>query len=91
MSLIECVPNFSEGRNPSVIDAIKTAISSTPGVTLLDVDPGSSTNRTVYTFVGDKESVVEGAFNAAKAAKGIIDMVRMGAGGRTTEGGGELY
>ncbi|GMH74159.1 hypothetical protein TrST_g14340 [Triparma strigata] len=73
-SLIECVPNFSEGRDMKIIDAIKDAISNTAGCTILDVDPGSSTNRTVYTFVGDKESVIEGAFNAAKVAKDLIDM-----------------
>ena len=58
--LVECVPNFSEGRDRAVIDAIADAIRSTPGCTLLDVDPGASTNRTVYTFVGAPEAVVEG-------------------------------
>eukprot|EP01004_Peranema_trichophorum_P002685 NODE_1724_length_1835_cov_49.137266_g1463_i0.p1 GENE.NODE_1724_length_1835_cov_49.137266_g1463_i0~~NODE_1724_length_1835_cov_49.137266_g1463_i0.p1 ORF type:complete len:548 (-),score=132.68 NODE_1724_length_1835_cov_49.137266_g1463_i0:138-1781(-) len=72
--LVECVPNFSEGRNPSVIEAISAAIRDTPGCTLLDVDPGQSTNRTVYTFVGDPESVVAGAINAAKVARPLIDM-----------------
>lgn len=52
--IIECVPNFSEGRNQEVIDAIAKAIKETAGCTLLDVDPGRSTNRTVYTFVGDR-------------------------------------
>ena len=51
--LIECVPNFSEGRDPSVLDAIAAAISQVDGVTLLDVDPGKATNRTVFTFVGE--------------------------------------
>jgi len=73
-SLIECVPNFSEGKDMAVIDAISEAIRNTPGCSLLDVDPGASTNRTVFTFVGNKTTVVEGAFNAAKAAKGLIDM-----------------
>ena len=73
-SLIECVPNFSEGCSSAIIDVIKSSISSTPGVSLLDVDPGTSTNRTVFTFVGEPNAVVEGAFNAAKAAKGAIDM-----------------
>jgi glutamate formiminotransferase/formiminotetrahydrofolate cyclodeaminase len=68
------VPNFSEGRNKNIIDEIAKAISDTVGCTLLDVDPGASTNRTVYTFVGDPDSVVNGAFNAAKKARELIDM-----------------
>lgn len=72
--IIECVPNFSEGRNREVIDAISAAIRATPGVSLLDVDPGSSTNRTVYTFVGSPDDVVKGALNAAKTAEQHIDM-----------------
>ncbi|KAL7831515.1 hypothetical protein SRHO_G00310180 [Serrasalmus rhombeus] len=74
--LIECVPNFSEGRNKEVIDAIANAISATEGCSLLDVDPGSSTNRTVYTFVGSPEAVMEGALNAARTAFTIIDMTK---------------
>ncbi|KAF3688266.1 Formimidoyltransferase-cyclodeaminase Formiminotransferase-cyclodeaminase [Channa argus] len=72
--LVECVPNFSEGRNKEVIDAISAAISATPGCSLLDVDPGASTNRTVYTFVGSPEAAVEGALNAARQAFSLIDM-----------------
>ena len=72
--IIECVPNFSEGRNQKTIDAIAEAIREVPGCRLLDVDPGYSTNRTVYTFVGDPESVVEGALAAARVAKELIDM-----------------
>ncbi|MDC1068287.1 glutamate formimidoyltransferase, partial [Candidatus Kapabacteria bacterium] len=72
--IIECVPNFSEGRDQKIIDAISDAIKGTNGCTLLDVDPGKSTNRTVYTFVGSPESVVLGAFNAAKIASELIDM-----------------
>ncbi|KAM4537651.1 formimidoyltransferase-cyclodeaminase-like [Fundulus diaphanus] len=72
--LVECVPNFSEGRDKQVIDAISAAISETPGCSLLDVDPGASTNRTVYTFVGPPEAVVEGALNAARRAFGLMDM-----------------
>ncbi|XP_059184072.1 formimidoyltransferase-cyclodeaminase [Centropristis striata] len=72
--LVECVPNFSEGRNKEVIDAISAAISGTPGCSLLDVDPGASTNRTVYTFVGSPAAVVEGALNAARQAFSLIDM-----------------
>jgi len=73
-TIIECVPNFSEGRNQITIDAISDAIINTNGCSLLDVDPGYSTNRTVYTFVGDKKAIVQGAFNAAKVAKELIDM-----------------
>ena len=72
--IIECVPNFSEGRNPEIINAIADAIRNTQGVTLLDVDPGKSTNRTVYTFVGDPQSIVEGALNSARVARKLIDM-----------------
>jgi len=72
--LIECVPNFSEGRNPTVIEAIAAAIRQVEGVKLLDVDPGKSTNRTVYTFAGEPEPVLEAAFQAAKAGAGLIDM-----------------
>ncbi len=72
--IIECVPNFSEGQNKEIIEAIANAIKNTDGVTLLDVDPGFSTNRTVYTFVGDEKSVVEGALAAARVAYKLIDM-----------------
>ncbi len=72
--IIECVPNFSEGQNLETIEAITEAIRKTPGVSLLDVDPGKSTNRTVYTFVGDPDAVVEGAINAARVARELIDM-----------------
>ncbi|CAJ1086860.1 formimidoyltransferase-cyclodeaminase-like [Xyrichtys novacula] len=72
--LVECVPNFSEGRNKQVIDAISSAISGTSGCSLLDVDPGASTNRTVYTFVGSPDAVVQGALNAARCAFSLIDM-----------------
>ncbi|KAK7084036.1 hypothetical protein SK128_015908 [Halocaridina rubra] len=76
LKIIECVPNFSEGRDKKIIDAISDAVRGTPGVTLLDVDPGHSTNRTVYTFVGDPISIVEGALNAAKVAFKLIDMTK---------------
>lgn len=72
--LVECVPNFSEGRNPEIIEAIADSIRQTPGCTLLDVDPGKSTNRTVYTFVGSPEDIVEGALNSARVARKLIDM-----------------
>uniref|UniRef100_A0A8C5QEX2 Formimidoyltransferase-cyclodeaminase n=1 Tax=Leptobrachium leishanense TaxID=445787 RepID=A0A8C5QEX2_9ANUR len=74
--LVECVPNFSEGRNKEVIDALSAAISKTVGCRLLDVDPGPSTNRTVFTFVGSPEAVVEGALNAARVAFQKIDMTK---------------
>ena len=72
--IIECVPNFSEGRNQRTIDAIADAIRNVPACRLLDVDPGHSTNRTVYTFVGSPESIVEGALAAARVARDLIDM-----------------
>ncbi len=72
--LVECVPNFSEGRDKAVIDAIARAIAGVSGVRLLDVDPGADTNRTVYTFVGEPEAVSEAAFRAAIAAGSLIDM-----------------
>ncbi|NWX56888.1 FTCD cyclodeaminase, partial [Promerops cafer] len=74
--LVECIPNFSEGNNKEVIDAVAQAISRTLGCVLLDVDAGASTNRTVYTFVGSPEAVVEGALNAARVAGQLIDMSR---------------
>lgn len=72
--IVECVPNFSEGRNKETIEAIAAAIRDTRGCRLLDVDPGQSTHRTVYTFVGDPASVVEGALAAARVARQKIDM-----------------
>lgn len=74
MRLVECVPNFSEGRNRKVIDAIAEAIKSVEGVELLDVDPGASTNRTVVTFVGEPEAAAEAAFQAIARAAQLIDM-----------------
>ncbi len=72
--LIECVPNFSEGRDPAVIEAIAEAIRSVKAVSLLDVDAGADTNRTIYTFVGEPEPVLEAAFRALQAAAKLIDM-----------------
>ena len=72
--IIECVPNYSEGRDRSVIDRIVSAISSVKGVRVLDVDPGEATNRTVVTFVGEPEPVLEAAFRGAEKAKELIDM-----------------
>jgi glutamate formiminotransferase/formiminotetrahydrofolate cyclodeaminase len=76
MKLIECVPNFSEGRDRGIIDAIAAAISATPGAVLLDVDSGAATNRTVVTFVGGPDAVEEAAFRAIKTAAATIDMTR---------------
>ena len=74
--IVECVPNFSEGKDKQIIGAIADAIAKTPGCTLLDVESGSSTNRTVYTFVADPDHIVEGAMAAARVAREKIDMRR---------------
>ena len=74
--IIECVPNYSEGRDRAVIDAIVAAIASVEGVKVLDVDPGEATNRTVVTFVGAPEPVVEAAFCGSRKAQELIDMRR---------------
>lgn len=76
MKLIECVPNFSEGRDKGVIDAITNNIKSVAGIELLDVDPGAETNRTVVTFVGGPEAVVEAAFLGIAKAAQLIDMTK---------------
>ena len=72
--IVECVPNFSEGNDNEVLNSISAAISGSKGVSLLNVDPGKATNRTVMTFVGDPDSVVKAAFNAIKVASEKIDM-----------------
>ena len=72
--LIECVPNISEGRDKAKIDAIASVVETVDGVKLLDVDPGSSTNRTVITFVGEPEPVIDAAFRLVKKASELIDM-----------------
>jgi glutamate formiminotransferase/formiminotetrahydrofolate cyclodeaminase len=72
--LIECVPNFSEGRDEGIIRQITDEIASVEGVRLLDVDPGKATNRTVVTFVGDPDSVIEAAFRGIRKAAQLIDM-----------------
>src|ERR1700753_4100442 len=86
MQLIECVPNFSEGRDLNIIKQITDAVESVEGVRLLNVDPGKTTNRTVVTFVGEPDKVIEAAFLAIKKAGELIDMskhtgehLRMGA------------
>lgn len=72
--LIECVPNFSEGRDMNVINQITDEIRNSAGVRLLDVDPGEATNRTVVTFVGEPDAVMEAAFRAVRKASQLIDM-----------------
>lgn len=72
--IVECVPNFSEGRDPVLIKKITDQIESVRGVQLLDVDPGESTNRTVVTFIGEPEATKEAAFRAVKQAAELIDM-----------------
>src|SRR3954467_4259036 len=72
--IIECVPNFSEGRDLDVIRQITAAIESADGVSLLNVDPGASTNRTVVTFAGNPEAAVEAAFRGIQKAAELIDM-----------------
>ena len=72
--LIECVPNFSEGRDMNIIKQITDEIESVEGVKLLDVDPGKATNRTVVTIVGTPDEVIEAAFLSVKKAKELIDM-----------------
>ncbi len=72
--IIECVPNFSEGRDLGVIRQITAAIESVDGISLLNVDPGASTNRTVVTFAGSPEAAVEAAFRGIKKASELIDM-----------------
>jgi glutamate formiminotransferase/formiminotetrahydrofolate cyclodeaminase len=74
--LIECVPNFSEGRDMGIIRQITDQIEAVEGVSLLDVDPGAATNRTVVTFVGTPDEVIEAAFRAVKKAAELIDMRR---------------
>ena len=73
MKLVECVPNISEGRRADVVEAVAAA-AAVPGVTLLNVDPGADTNRTVITFVGDPDAVLEGAFQLVRKGVELIDM-----------------
>ncbi len=72
--IVECVPNFSEGRNKEVLDAIANSVKAVEGATLLDVDPGFATNRTVFTFVGSPDAIKEAAFQAIKTGGELIDM-----------------
>lgn len=74
MKLVECIPNFSEGKDPEVIQAIANAVKSVPNVWLLHVDPGFDAHRTVYTFVGEISAIEEAAYRAVKVASEKIDM-----------------
>ncbi len=74
MKLVECVPNISEGRRPEVYQAVAAAAASAAGVTLLNIDPGADTNRTVITFVGEPEAALEGAFQLVRKGVELIDM-----------------
>jgi glutamate formiminotransferase/formiminotetrahydrofolate cyclodeaminase len=76
MRIVECVPNISEGRDRAVIDAVAHAVDAVEGCQLLDVDPGAATHRTVITFVGPPQTIVEGAFRLLAKAKELIDMSR---------------
>jgi len=83
MKIVECVPNISEGRNPEIYNVVAQAAASVSGVELLDVDPGQETNRTVITFVGEPEAVLDGAFELIKRSFELIDMsTHQGAHGR---------
>ena len=74
MQIIECVPNISEGQNETTIQAVCEEVNKVVGVKLLNVDPGKDTNRTVITFIGPPNAVVEAAFNLIKKAQELIDM-----------------
>ena len=74
MRLVECVPNFSEGRNNNIISAITDSIKKVDGVSLLGVDSGKDTNRTVVTFVGSPEAVEKAAFNSIKTSADLIKL-----------------
>jgi glutamate formiminotransferase/formiminotetrahydrofolate cyclodeaminase len=83
MKIVECVPNISEGRRPEIYDEVAGAAAAVAGVELLDVDPGIETNRTVITFVGEPDAVIEGAFQLVVAARRLINMRdHLGAHGR---------
>jgi glutamate formiminotransferase/formiminotetrahydrofolate cyclodeaminase len=72
--LVECVPNISEGNDQSIINEVVNSVKNYPGIKLLNVDPGKATNRTVITFVGESEIIVDAAFNLIEKAKELIDM-----------------
>ena len=74
MPLVECVPNFSEGRDPAVLEALRDAITSVPGVRLLDVQADRDHHRSVFTFVGAPDAAAEAAFRAARVAQQRLDL-----------------
>src|SRR5436305_9445293 len=74
MKLVECVPNISEGRRSEIYEAVAAAAASVSGVTVLNIDPGADTNRTVITFVGEPEPVLEAAFRLVRSGVEFIDM-----------------
>jgi len=74
VKIIECVPNFSEGKNTELFDAIKNAVDNTGGVKLLNLEPDADYNRVVVTLAGDENGIIEGALTACKAAAENIDM-----------------
>ena len=74
MKIIECVPNFSEGKNENTFNAIKDTINKTKGVKLLNLEPDADYNRVVVTMAGDENGILDGAVNASKAAAELIDM-----------------
>ncbi len=76
IQLIECVPNFSEGRDMNIIKQITNEIESVEGVRLIDVDPGKATNRTVITFVGNPEAVIEAAYKVIKKASKLTSRTK---------------
>src|ERR1035437_4592091 len=76
MKIIECVPNFSEGRNEELFNSIKTVLSKTPDVKLLNLEPDADYNRVVVTLAGNENGIIEGAINACKTAASMIDMTK---------------
>ncbi|MBN1637392.1 MAG: glutamate formimidoyltransferase, partial [Ignavibacteriales bacterium] len=76
MKLVECVPNFSEGKDKNILNQIAEAIKSVKDINFLDIDPGEATNRTVFTFVGTLDNIVDGAFEGIKKAAELIDMTK---------------
>lgn len=76
VATVECVPNFSEGRDKEIVDKIAYSISSVPGIKILDIEMDHDHNRSVITFVGDKVSIQEGAFSGARAAAELIDLTK---------------
>ena len=76
MQIVECVPNISEGKDQNKIQSICDEVRKVDGVKLINIDPGKSTNRTVITFIGDKESVIEAAFMLIKKAQELMKLLK---------------